>query len=225
LNYSFDSKVMNDTPERILDTAERLFAEHGYSGTSLRAIIAEADVNQAAVHYYFRSKEALLEAVLLRRTEPANAERIELLERCEREAGDGPPDLEEVIKAFVVPAFRAAWDPAKGGPVFRSLIGRLYAEGDILPRLAAAHFIPLLTRFASALSRALPEVPEDELFWRVHLAMGATAQAMRGKKDWEVFDRARKDSADAELILQRLINFLTAAFRAPVAKAVAARET
>jgi hypothetical protein len=68
-------------------------------------------------------------------------------------------------------------------------------------------------------------VPEDELFWRVHLAMGATAQAMRGKQDWEVFDRARKDSADAELILQRLINFLTAGFRAPVARALAARET
>jgi AcrR family transcriptional regulator len=216
---------MNETPERILDTAERLFAEHGYSGTSLRAIIAEADVNQAAVHYYFRSKEALLEAVLLRRTEPANAERMEMLELCEREAGDSPPDLEEVIKAFVVPAFRAAYDPGKGGQVFRSLIGRLYAEGDILPRFAAAHFIPLLTRFASALTRALPDVPADELFWRVHLAMGATAQAMRGKKDWEVFDRARKDSADAELILQRLINFLTAAFRAPVARAVAARET
>src|ERR1700748_2977437 len=147
---------MNDTPERILDTAERLFAEHGYSGTSLRAIITEADVNQAAVHYYFRSKEALLDAVLLRRTEPANAERMQMLERCEREAGDGPPELEEVIKAFVVPAFRAAYDPGKGGPVFRSLLGRLYAEGDILPRLAAAHFIPLLTRFAPRCREPLP---------------------------------------------------------------------
>jgi AcrR family transcriptional regulator len=60
------------TKERILDTAERLFAERGYSATSLRAIIAEADVNLASVHYHFDSKEALLEAVFLRRALPAN---------------------------------------------------------------------------------------------------------------------------------------------------------
>ena len=47
---------MNDTKERILDTAERLFAQQGYAATSLRGIIAEAGVNLAAVHYHFHSK-------------------------------------------------------------------------------------------------------------------------------------------------------------------------
>ena len=50
---------MNYTKERILDTAERLFAKQGYAATSLRGIIAEAGVNLAAVHYHFHSKEAL----------------------------------------------------------------------------------------------------------------------------------------------------------------------
>ena len=50
---------MNHTKERILDTAERLFATQGYAATSLRGIIAEAGVNLAAVHYHFHSKEAL----------------------------------------------------------------------------------------------------------------------------------------------------------------------
>ena len=50
---------MTDTKERILDTAERFFAERGYGATSLRSIIAAAEVNLAAVHYHFRSKEAL----------------------------------------------------------------------------------------------------------------------------------------------------------------------
>jgi hypothetical protein len=44
---------VNHTKERILDTAERLFAEQGYAATSLRGIIAEAGVNLAAVHYHF----------------------------------------------------------------------------------------------------------------------------------------------------------------------------
>jgi AcrR family transcriptional regulator len=208
---------MTETRERILDAAERLFAQQGYSGTSLRTIIAEAQVNLAAVHYYFGSKGALLEAVFLRRAEPANQERLMLLERFEREAGDGALELEKVIEAFVVPAFHTAYDPARGGPVFQSLMGRLYAEGgDILPRIVATHFLPLLGRFASALARALPELPPDELFWRVHFAMGATAQALRGSKDWEIFGSPSRNWAGSELIMQRLMAFLVAAFRAPL---------
>jgi len=208
---------MTDTKERILDTAERLFGERGYSQTSLRNIIAEAGVNLAAVHYYFRSKEALLESVFLRRAESANRERMEMLDRCEREAGDNPPDLRNVIEAFVAPAFHTAYNPARGGPVFQTLVGRLYAEGGILPRIVVAHFLPLLNRFGSALTRALPDLPREELFWRVHFAMGATAQALRGTKDWDVFGSPSRDGEEAaELIMERLMNFLEAAFRAPV---------
>lgn len=210
---------MADTRERILDTAERLFADQGYSGTSLRTIIAEAQVNLAAVHYYFRSKEALLEAVFLRRAEPANEERLAMLERCEREAGGQAPELEKVIEAFVAPAFHTAYNPARGGPVFQAMMGRLYAEGDILPRIVAAHFLPMLGRFASALARALPDLPPDELFWRVHFAMGATAQALRGTRDWDIFGGTSRNGADSEMIMQRLMTFLVAAFRAPLSTA------
>jgi len=208
--------VLSTTKERILDTAERLFAERGYSATSLRAIIAAADVNLASIHYHFDSKEALLEAVFLRRALPANEERSRLLEACERAAGDGPPDLKKVIEAFVMPAFLQAKDPARGGPVFRRLVGRLYAEGDLMPRMISKHFIPLLLRFASALARALPDLPQDELYWRIHFAMGCVSQALRGTSGWEVFQGALQESRDTELMLSRLLNFLDAAFRAPV---------
>jgi AcrR family transcriptional regulator len=104
-----------NTKERILDTAERLFAEHGYAATSLRSIIAEAGVNLAAVHYHFHSKEALLEAVILRRSKPANAERLALLGEFEKQAGEKPVPLESVIEAFVAPTFRMSRDPQSGG--------------------------------------------------------------------------------------------------------------
>src|ERR1022692_2401549 len=84
---------MTDTKERILDTAERLFAKQGYAATSLRGIIAEAGVNLAAVHYHFHSKEALLEAVILRRSVPANRERLALLDRFEKEREGNPPSF------------------------------------------------------------------------------------------------------------------------------------
>jgi AcrR family transcriptional regulator len=45
------------TRERILRAAERLFAERGYDATSIRAIVAKARVNQAAVNYHFAGKD------------------------------------------------------------------------------------------------------------------------------------------------------------------------
>ncbi len=71
------------TRERILDAAEELFAEKGIVATSLRVLTKAAGVNLAAVHYYFGSKEALLDAVLERRAEAVNLERLASLARLE----------------------------------------------------------------------------------------------------------------------------------------------
>jgi AcrR family transcriptional regulator len=52
------------TRERIVKAAERLFAERGYDGTSIRAIVAKARVNQAAINYHFDGKDGLYREVL-----------------------------------------------------------------------------------------------------------------------------------------------------------------
>ena len=52
------------TRMRIIKAAARIFAEHGYEGASIRNIVANADVNQAAINYHFGSKEGLYRAVL-----------------------------------------------------------------------------------------------------------------------------------------------------------------
>ncbi len=52
------------TRERIMKAAERLFAERGYDGTSVRAIVARARVNQAAINYHFQGKDGLYREVL-----------------------------------------------------------------------------------------------------------------------------------------------------------------
>ena len=59
-----------DLKEQILDTAEQLFTDQGYAGTSIRSIADIAGVNPALVHYYFGNKHALLENVLLRTLAP-----------------------------------------------------------------------------------------------------------------------------------------------------------
>jgi len=207
---------VNHTKERILDTAERLFSEQGYAATSLRSIIASAGVNLAAVHYHFHSKEALLEAVILRRSAPANQERLALLDRCELAAGDNPPSLEKVIEAFIAPTFRMARDPASGGMVFMRLLGRLHAEGDLLSGILIAQFRDVLERFAAAMRRALPDLAPGELFWRLNFAIGALGQALRGgSKDLGVISDLSLASS-SEMALEQLVAFLSAGFRAQV---------
>ena len=56
-----------NTKDRILGAAEELFAQYGFSGTSLRQVTSRADVNIAAVNYHFGSKENLVNEVFRRR--------------------------------------------------------------------------------------------------------------------------------------------------------------
>ncbi|WP_299780419.1 TetR/AcrR family transcriptional regulator [uncultured Formosa sp.] len=58
---------LNEKKIKILLTAEKLFAENGFDGTTIRKISREAKINIAMVSYYFGSKEKLLEALLIYR--------------------------------------------------------------------------------------------------------------------------------------------------------------
>ena len=58
----------NEKQVEILQAAEKLFAEEGFDGTSIRNIAKEANVNIAMISYYFGSKEKLLDALIFYRT-------------------------------------------------------------------------------------------------------------------------------------------------------------
>ena len=58
----------NNKQIQILQVTEKLFAEKGFDGTSIRDISKEAKINIAMVSYYFGSKEKLLESLILYRT-------------------------------------------------------------------------------------------------------------------------------------------------------------
>src|SRR5260221_14587037 len=96
------------TKDRILDAAEALFMEHGFEATSLRAITAAGDVNLAAVNYHFGTKEELFQAVLTRRLDPMNQDRVALLTRLESDAVPDPLSCERILMALFVPALTLA---------------------------------------------------------------------------------------------------------------------
>src|ERR1700675_2652533 len=116
------------TKEKILDTAEALFMEHGFEATSLRAITTTAGVNLAAVNYHFGSKEELFQTVLTRRLDPMNQERVDLLTELERNAAPAPVPCDRILGAMFIPALRLARNRERGGTNFLRLLGRAYAD-------------------------------------------------------------------------------------------------
>jgi AcrR family transcriptional regulator len=203
-----------DTKQRILDSAERLFAENGFDSTSLRTIIADAQVNLAAIHYHFHSKEALLDAVILRRLEPINRHRLEMLDACEQ-----PASLEAIIEAFLGPAFRVA--VGQNGTNFTKLMGRIFTEKSLVPRMKH-HMEEMINRFIQAFQNAVPDLPRDEVFWRLQFIGGAMAITLLRGKDLEAVSDGACDTSDVEATLRRLIDFAAAGFRAPVRTQVTA---
>jgi len=199
---------MPETKDKILDTAERLFGEQGFGATSLRHIIAEAGVNLAAVHYHFGSKEELLDAVVVRKLAPINAERLALLDKAAARNSGAPVGVEQFLEAFLWPALRRAAQDA----AFTKLLGRLHAEG-LMPRVVVNNFREVAARFLGGIRQALPSLPDDEVVWRIHFMIGAMAHTLKGPPD---FPGVMVGPAiDPKTQLRWMIAFLSAGFHAP----------
>ena len=207
-----------DTKERILDVAERLFADFGYSATSLRDITREAGVNLASVNYHFGSKEALLAALLERRFSVINAHRIDRLDQMEASAGPAGPRLEEIVRAFLAPPFEMRSEWGKSGEKFLRFVGRIHSETDEIRDAFIKLFQPTMSRFMAAFRKALPELDSDEVEWRTHFLVGAMAHTMTWCESFESHGRA---PYARDTMLESLIRFGTAGMAAPSSEAVA----
>ena len=209
--------------ERLIIVAERLFAEHGWSGVSVRALTAAANVNLASLHYHFGSKEKLLEELFSARARPIAAERIRLLEQCA--VGAGPPLLEQILDAFLRPALTLGMEPRFGGPTFIKLRARLATEPEAIGRqILGAAFDDSSRRFLEALERAVPEVPRRDLEWRFHFLLGAMVYTMADNGRIQALTNGACDPSQVESALHYMIPFFAAGFRSgPVAASVAPR--
>jgi AcrR family transcriptional regulator len=207
-----------DTKSRILDAAEHLFMEHGFEATSLRLLTASASVNLAAVNYHFGSKEELFQAVLTRRLDPMNQERIDLLARLEREAGDRAVPCEKILSAMLIPALRLARDEKRGGKNFLRLLGRAYADpAPFIRHFLSGQYADMIERFKESFLKALPHLTRQELTWRLHFVMGALSYTLAGTDVLKLIAHALPGEKDNdELLLQRLAPFLVAGLKAPL---------
>lgn len=206
-----------DTKSRILDAAEELFMEHGFEATSLRLITTAAAVNLAAVNYHFGSKEELFQAVLTRRLDPMNRDRMQLLSNFELAAAGKALTCEKILAAMFIPAMKLARDQERGGKNFLRLLGRAYADpAPFIREFLSGQYSEMIGRFRTAFSNALPHIPREELSWRLHYVMGALSYTLAGADVLKVFGQYHPDEAtNDELLLRRLAPFLAAGLRAP----------
>jgi AcrR family transcriptional regulator len=210
-------KPPHETRTRILDAAEELFMQHGFEGTSMRTLTAKAGVNLAAVNYHFGSKDALIEAVFRRRLDPMNAARIAELDRLEA-APASAPSAEAIIRAFLRASLAMVEDAKSGGRNFIRLLGRAYTEPSKPIRALIGHlYAPAMARYKSAFERALPELPKDELIWRMHFMFGTLAYTLAATDTVQLIAGCKpEDRYDAALLEDRLTAFLNAGLVAPL---------
>jgi len=93
------------TRSAILAAAERLYADRGFGDVTLRDIVAEANVNLAAVNYHFGSKDELIAELYVTRSIQTNRERLNELKAAE-ENGGGRAAIDEILRALVGPPLR-----------------------------------------------------------------------------------------------------------------------
>ena len=209
-------KTERGTKERILDEAEKLFAEQGFAGTSMRAITTAADANLAAVNYHFGSKESLIDAVFTRRLEPINRERLEWLDRLE--AATDAPSLEDILEAFLGPPLRVSQHPVEGKSLLHvaQMIGHATSRPDSrIKDMLIQQFDTIVERFTAALARQLPELDPGQMLWRFLFMIGTMAHTMAISQDIKAYTQGVCDPNDAEGLLRTMVPFVAAGFRAP----------
>jgi len=163
------------TKERILSAAEELFARHGFAGASLRAVTAAANVNLAAVNYHFGSKDNLINEVFRRRLDQLTETRMQALKSAKQLKN---PSLDDVLRAFVDPAFELTRDHS-GGAAFMRVLARAYAEHDQrLRKFLSDNYGHVLKAFAQAIAVLMPELDKEALYWRLDFIAGALTYAM-----------------------------------------------
>jgi AcrR family transcriptional regulator len=195
------------TKDRILDAAEKLFADAGYDGVSLRQITSAAGVELALANYHFGPKSDLFLAVVQRRADELNRERMALFA-----ALPNPPTLEGLIDAFARPFMEKS---LRGGPGWKSyarLIAQIANSERWTQAVMHTQFDPVAEAFIKGVKRALPGADVRNIYWGFHFMVGAMTMTFAETGRIDTLSRGRCKSGALDKIYARMIPFLAAGF-------------
>ena len=201
----------NDARERILVTAERLFAQKGMDKTSTRDITAEAGVNVASVNYYFRSKEALTEEIFMRLTQRVTLLRLADLSTYVKSTSE--LRLEDLVACFVRPYFEPGYN---GALLARFILQHRLHPSEMTRRVFVQYLDPFAMEFIDALCLTDKRVPRLEWIWRYTLMANTVTLSMTDigpANRMAVLTHGEADAGRGDELKGHLIEFLCRALR------------
>jgi AcrR family transcriptional regulator len=166
----------HETKEQIITVAERLFADKGFAGTTLRNVVSEAGVNLAAVNYHFGSKEELFRAVVARFARPVVEKELSLL--SELKAGAELPSVDEILTALLQPSLEILSEGEGSRLVRARFMGRCRTEPEPIQSIADQEFAPVTEAFLDLWQRVLPEQSRSQLRWKLDLVIAALIRVL-----------------------------------------------
>lgn len=199
------------TRERLLDTAEELFARRGYANASIRELTTCAECNIAAVNYHFGGKAGLYEAVFHRRLEMLRERRVvpirALMERAE------PATLEELLRTFVTAFLEPLLERSGGRTILQLMVRELLDPR--LPRemLVERMLRPVQGTMVAALTRIEPGLGPDDALRGLHSIVGQLVHAIHVRQLFDA-DRTTFSALDLEHMVEHTVRFSAAGLRA-----------
>lgn len=206
-----------ETVDRILDAAELLFAEKGFSETSLRMITSKAKVNLAAVNYHFGSKNALIQAVFSRFLRPLSKLMEDGLKKHKWELDGGEaPDIETILRLYTHCLLDIPTRHENGVSIFMRLLGLAYTQSQGHLRVYLEEEYALTFKFILAMVKeSTPHLETAERFWRTQFTLGAMAFTMSSIQPLtDILENKQGSKADPEKVIDYLVPFLVAGLKA-----------
>jgi len=194
----------DQTRSAILAAAERLYADRGFGDVTLRDIVAEANVNLAAVNYHFGSKDELIAELFVTRSLALNRNRLHEL-RAAEERGGGRAELSDILRALIGPSLRGCLGPERERSTAARFMIRASIETVPPIRRIRNREIDHLRKFVAAMRRALPDRAEVELYWGLHFALAMAQQTVRDSERLSKLSDGQCDLDDVEGVIDRVV--------------------
>lgn len=204
----------NANSDAILDTAEELFAQKGFSAVSMRMIAAESGQHLASANYYFGSKTGLFEAAFLRRIVPVNQRRIDLLTEVEA----GQVSLRRIVEAYIRPLFEQSPGASGSGARLIMLFSKQVLSNPDEHKYLQDYYDDVSRRFVAAISQATPGISFEDAVWGYNYMVGVLVFTLAGKAPVaklpdEYLSRLNADETD-DATVERLSRFICAGLEA-----------
>ncbi len=203
---------MQDTKTKILDAAETMIVKFGAEKASLRKITSEAGVNIAAINYHFGSKNSMVSAIIERLLKPLIIELFERLDTVMEKAAPQKPELEDIVRAYLVSLYNYSLKHPDHKSVFMQLF-QSYDDQDTYKETIRRLIEGELKYYGSCLVKALPDIPKNIVLSRVAFFRNTAFGIMKGDCIMESSIEILNFKLEDDAMIEEMTRFVSAGLR------------